>query len=361
MKVYLVGGAVRDKLLRDAGVDVAPGDRDWVVVGATPEAMVQQGFRPVGSDFPVFLHPVTHEEYALARTERKTAHGYHGFAFHATPDVTLQEDLGRRDLTINAMALDGDILVDPFHGEADLKARVLRHVGPAFVEDPVRILRLARFAARFPDFTVAQETQTLLAQMVASGEADHLVAERLTAELSRGLMEKAPARMLEVLAGCGFWERVLPEAPITPRISEALTRAVALDVPLAARTAILFSELAPELCHTFTRRLRLTSDATDVLSLLLTLKTPLLAATTPEDMLCILERLDFLRRPKRLEYFLATMTCLLPDVSLQRFRDCAERFRSVNTSEIAQRCSASEAIPLAIRQERLRALEGAFR
>jgi tRNA nucleotidyltransferase (CCA-adding enzyme) len=194
-------------------------DRDWVVVGATPQSMQGLGFLPVGRDFPVFLHPKTHEEYALARTERKTAPGYHGFAFHAAPGVTLEDDLARRDLTINAMAVaqqDADdparaTIVDPFGGQADLRDRVLRHVTGSFAEDPVRILRLARFAARFPDFSIAPETQALMQAMVEGGEVDHLVPERVWQELSRGLMEQQPSRMFEVLRGCGALERLLPE------------------------------------------------------------------------------------------------------------------------------------------------------
>jgi tRNA nucleotidyltransferase (CCA-adding enzyme) len=185
-----------------------------VVVGASPEALVAQGYLPVGRDFPVFLHPHTREEYALARTERKTGRGYHGFAFHAAPDVTLDEDLARRDLTINAMAeeVGGDgTVVDPYGGRADLAAKVLRHVGPAFAEDPVRILRLARFAARFADFAVAPETLALMRAMVADGEADHLVPERVWQEVSRGLMEAAPSRMLRVLRDCGALARLAPE------------------------------------------------------------------------------------------------------------------------------------------------------
>ena len=185
MQIYLVGGAVRDALLGQSGAD-----RDWVVVGATPDALVAKGFLPVGKDFPVFLHPQTHEEYALARTERKTGPGYHGFAVHAAPDVTLEEDLARRDLTVNAMAVradatdparweESDALVDPYDGRSDLRAKVLRHVTAAFREDPVRILRVARFAARFADFTVAPETMDLMREMVDCGEADHLVAERV--------------------------------------------------------------------------------------------------------------------------------------------------------------------------------------
>ena len=207
MKTYLVGGAVRDRLLGRA-----QGDRDWVVVGATPEVMLRAGFRPVGKDFPVFIHPETGEEHALARTERKSGRGYHGFAFHTAPDVTLEDDLVRRDLTINAMAEDSDgRVIDPWGGQRDLAARVLRHVSPAFAEDPVRILRLARFAARLPDFTVAPETLALMRGMVADGEVDHLVAERVWQELARGLMEDSPSRMFEVLRDCGALARLLPE------------------------------------------------------------------------------------------------------------------------------------------------------
>ena len=217
MKIYLVGGAVRDALLGRPG-----SDRDWVVVGSTPEAMVAQGFLPVGRDFPVFLHPETREEHALARTERKTARGYHGFAFHADENVTLEQDLARRDLTINALAVDASRLrpdggfdpadvIDPFNGRADLRAGVLRHVTGAFAEDPVRILRLARFAARFPAFTVAPETLALMQAMVAGGEADHLVPERVWQELARGLMEPRPSRLLEVLRTSGALHVLLPE------------------------------------------------------------------------------------------------------------------------------------------------------
>lgn len=207
MKVYLVGGAVRDQLLGRVS-----GDRDWVVVGGTPAEMLEAGFEPVGRDFPVFLHPDTHDEYALARTERKTAPGYHGFAFHAAPEVTLEEDLARRDLTINAMARgeDGE-LVDPHGGRRDLADKVLRHVSPAFAEDPVRILRLARFAARLHDFSVAPETLALMRGMVEAGEVDALVAERVWQELARGLMEVQPSRMFEVLRDCGALARLLPE------------------------------------------------------------------------------------------------------------------------------------------------------
>jgi tRNA nucleotidyltransferase (CCA-adding enzyme) len=221
MEIYLVGGAVRDALMAQgrAAKDSAHVDRDWVVVGAGPQQMQDQGYLPVGRDFPVFLHPQTREEYALARTERKTAPGYRGFAFHAEPGVTLEDDLARRDLTINAMAVAESEalnpasahLIDPYGGLRDLNAGVLRHVTESFAEDPVRILRVARFAARFPHFQVAPETQQLMRQMVDHGEVDHLVAERVWQELARGLMEQQPSRMFEVLRDCGALARLLPE------------------------------------------------------------------------------------------------------------------------------------------------------
>jgi len=218
MQTYLVGGALRDHLL---GRTLS--DRDWLVVGATPEHMAAQGYLPVGRDFPVFLHPESREEYALARTERKSAPGYRGFAIHASPEVTLEQDLARRDLTINAIAmpselvgigafvLDRSTLVDPFNGQRDLHDKVLRHVTDAFREDPVRILRLARFAARFDDFSVAPETMVLMREMVDAGEVDALVPERVWQELARGLMEVKPSRMFTVLRDCGALARLLPE------------------------------------------------------------------------------------------------------------------------------------------------------
>jgi tRNA nucleotidyltransferase (CCA-adding enzyme) len=206
LEIYSVGGAVRDRLL---GLQVT--DQDWVVVGSTPEEMLARGFRPVGKDFPVFLHPDTHEEYALARTERKTAPGYKGFVIHASPDVTLEQDLLRRDFTVNAIALDANgCLIDPYGGEADLRAGILRHVSPAFNEDPVRILRAARFVARF-GFAIAPKTLELMRTMVNNGEIDALVAERVWQELARGLMEKSPSRFFTTLRECGALAKILPE------------------------------------------------------------------------------------------------------------------------------------------------------
>ncbi|NMM80237.1 multifunctional CCA tRNA nucleotidyl transferase/2'3'-cyclic phosphodiesterase/2'nucleotidase/phosphatase [Acidovorax sp. SRB_14] len=259
MQIFMVGGAVRDRLL---GRPV--NDHDWVVVGATPEQMVARGYLPVGRDFPVFLHPETREEYALARTERKSGRGYRGFAVQASPDVTLEEDLARRDLTINAIAVSADPAsdgghFDPYGGARDLRERVLRHVTDAFREDPVRILRVARFAARFTDFTVAPETLQLMREMVAHGEADHLVAERVWQELARGLMEDQPSRMFAVLRDCGALAVLLPEvdrlwgvpqrADHHPEVDTGvhlmlvLDMAARLQAPLAVRFACLTHDL----------------------------------------------------------------------------------------------------------------------
>ena len=272
MQIYLVGGAVRDALL---GLPVQ--DRDWVVVGATPEQMVAQGFLPVGKDFPVFLHPITHEEYALARTERKTAPGYKGFVVHAAPDVTLEQDLARRDITMNSIAThalstrargtfddfsgekrafqpDLTALIDPFNGQLDLHNKVLRHVTDAFREDPVRILRVARFAARFADFSVAPETMQLMRDMVAHGEVDHLVAERVWQELARGLMAGKPSRMIAVLHECGALGKLLPEIELENKLGSdpnstlmrVLDMSARLDAPLPVRFACLCNDLGHE-------------------------------------------------------------------------------------------------------------------
>ena len=259
MQIYMVGGAVRDQLL---GLPV--NDRDWVVVGATPEQMQALGYLPVGKDFPVFLHPETREEYALARTERKTAPGYKGFAFHTAQDVTLEQDLARRDLTINSIAEPADLTVagslfDPYNGQKDLQDRILRHVTDAFREDPVRILRVARFAARFTDFSVAPETMALMRDMVDGGEVDALVPERVWQELSRGLMEAQPSRMLTVLRDCGALERLLPEvarlwgvpqrAEYHPEVDTGIHLMMVLDMaarlaaPLPVRFACLTHDL----------------------------------------------------------------------------------------------------------------------
>ena len=344
MQSYIVGGAVRDQQL---GLPVK--DRDWVVVGATPEQLRQQGFKPVGKDFPVFLHPHTHEEYALARTERKTAAGYHGFKVYASPEVTLEQDLQRRDLTINAMALDSTgRLIDPFGGQRDLEQRLLRHVSPAFAEDPVRILRLARFAARYDHlgFQVAAETQTLMQNMVANGEVDALVPERVWAETERALQELAPQRFFTVLRDCGVLARLFPEleqlfgvpqpAQHHPEIDSGLHTLACLQqaVRLGANTPTRFAVL----CHDFGKGLTPVSQwprhhgherrgVPLVEALCQRLRVPrhyrelavLVCAEhlhchralelRPVTVLKLLERIDAFRRPERLADILLACEC----------------------------------------------------
>ena len=314
MDIYLVGGAVRDGLLGLSG-----SDRDWVVVGATPQRMLDQGFEPVGRDFPVFLHPHTHEEYALARTERKTAPGYRGFVVHAAPDVTLEQDLSRRDLTINAMAQDAQgRIIDPFGGQRDLQARVLRHVTDAFREDPVRILRVARFAARFCDFTVAPETLVLMREMVQQGEVDALVGERVWQELARGFMATQPTRMIDVLAQCGAWQRLFPHHP-PPR--RALTLAAQLELPLGVRAACVFASdetgLVPDTPAINAQPwslspLILPGDVRDVIELTRHLRMQWhdIPAWTVRQCLSCLLHCDAMRRPARLHDALNALTCI---------------------------------------------------
>lgn len=307
MQTYRVGGAVRDALL-----GLAVHDTDWVVVGATPEQMIEAGYLPVGKDFPVFLHPDTREEYALARTERKTARGYHGFAFHAAPDVTLEQDLARRDLTINAIAQDDDgRLIDPFDGRADLRARVLRHVTQAFREDPVRILRVARFAARFADFSLAPETLELMRGMVAEGEVDVLVPERVWQELARGLMEQRPSRMFEVLQACGALERVLPEIAATPdrlRVPDTCAR---LQAPLPVRFACLALGLQPPALQALCERLRVPNECRELAQVLAREHGALDAAGSMDaaGLVHLLERCDAFRKPERFEQLLLAAEC----------------------------------------------------
>ncbi len=345
MDTYLVGGAVRDQLLKRW--DPTRADRDWVVVGATPEAMVAMGYTPVGKDFPVFLHPQTHEEYALARTERKSGHGYHGFTVYASPDVTLEEDLVRRDLTINAMAQapDGSV-IDPHGGQRDLAARVLRHVSPAFAEDPVRILRLARFAASFADFTVANETMALMRHMVDAGEVDHLVPERVWQELARGLMEQHPSRMFEVLRSCGALHRLLPEvdrlwgvpqrAEYHPEIDTGVHLMMVLDMSarlqasLTVRYACLGHDLgkgttqpdvlprhighegrSAQLLKQMNERLRIPNDCRELADVVAREHGNIhrSEALSPAATLRLLERCDAIRKPQRFAEVLLSCEC----------------------------------------------------
>jgi tRNA nucleotidyltransferase (CCA-adding enzyme) len=341
-RLYLVGGAVRDRLMGRP-----PGDRDWVAVGARAEDLAREGYVPVGRDFPVFLHPQTREEVALARTERKTARGYHGFEFHADPSVTLEQDLQRRDLTINAIAQDehGE-LIDPCNGQADLRAKTLRHVSAAFAEDPVRILRLARFAARWPDFIVAEETMALCRQMVDDGEVDALVAERVWQELSRGLMEERPSRLFEVLRACGALKRLLPEvdrlwgvpqpAEHHPEIDTGehlmmvLDATAAAQAPLAVRFAALCHDLGKgttppnewprhighearsvKLLEQVCQRLRLPQECRELAEVVAREHGHIHGSLnfTPAATIRLLDRLDAWRRPERLPLILQACEC----------------------------------------------------
>jgi tRNA nucleotidyltransferase (CCA-adding enzyme) len=328
MQVYEVGGAVRDALL---GAPVT--DRDWVVVGATPQQMVEAGYRPVGRDFPVFLHPETQEEYALARTERKSGPGYRGFTVHAAPDVTLEQDLSRRDLTINAMARAADgTVIDPYGGLRDLAAGILRHVSPAFAEDPVRLLRLARFAARWPDFRVADETMTLLRDLVRAGEVDALVPERVWQELARGLGETRPSRMLDVLRTCGALARLLPEVdahwgpdtdpgPTGRVLREALDEAARRRAPRTVRFALLAcgpllasstpANLAAERVDALAARWRVPNDERE-LALLVARAAPEVARADALDAAGLVHLLDLgdaWRRPERFDQALLALEC----------------------------------------------------
>ena len=407
MQIYVVGGAVRDRLL-----GLAVQDHDHVVVGATPEDMLAQGFRPVGKDFPVFLHPKTQEEYALARTERKTAPGYKGFVFHTSPDVTLEQDLIRRDLTINAIARAEDgTLTDPYGGVRDLEQRIFRHVSPAFEEDPVRILRLARFAARFTDFSIAPETMALMQQMVAQGEVDALVPERVWQELSRGLMEARPARMLEVLRACGALARIVPELDALwgvpqpekwhPEIDtgthvlQVLDCAAQLGMELPVRVACLLhdlgkgvtpaanwpahhghEELGVPLVEAVCQRLRVPTECRD------------LAVMTAREhgnvgralqlrantMVKLLERCDAFRKPARFIQMLAATECDsrgrigaqasyrdTPFPQRAHLEQALAAARAVDAGAIARACSEQPAqIPQRVHQARVQAVAAAL-
>lgn len=364
MQIYLVGGAVRDALM---GLPLQ--DRDWVVVGATPQILLDQGFMAVGKDFPVFLHPRTQEEYALARTERKTAPGYKGFSVHTSPDVTLEEDLARRDITINSIAvlahstvsggpfdvqispdpalwMRTDSVVDPYGGRADIANKVLRHVTPAFREDPVRILRLARFAARFTDFHVAPETRQLMREMVDAGEVDHLVAERVWQELAKGLMEAQPARMIEVLRDCGALKKLLPEldrlwgvpqrAEYHPEIDTGIHVLLVLDMAarlranLAVRFACLTHDLGKgetpadvlprhigheersvRLLKNLCQRLRIPSECAELAQVVAREHGNIhrSASLNAAGIVRLLERCDALRKPERFANILLACEC----------------------------------------------------
>ena len=382
MQIYMVGGAVRDALL---GLPVQ--DRDWVVVGATPEALAAQGYVPVGKDFPVFLHPASREEYALARTERKTAQGYRGFAVHAAPDVTLEEDLARRDLTINAIAQSEDgVLTDPYGGQRDIAARVLRHVTEAFAEDPVRILRVARFAARFPNFSIAPDTMALMQRMVTDGEVDALVPERVWQELARGLMAQQPSRMFEVLRECGALHKLLPEvarlwgvpqrAEYHPEVDTGVHLMMVLDMaaqwqaPIEVRFACLGHDLgkgttpqaewprhigheerSARLLKALCPRLRVPNDCSELADVVAREHGNIHQSSEfgAAALVRLLERCDAFRKPERFADILLACECDArgrlglneqPYPQRQRLLGALSAAQSVNTAEVAAAAEA---------------------
>ena len=366
MKTYLVGGAVRDKLL---GLPIK--DRDWVVTESTPEAMRQQGFAPVGKDFPVFLHPETKEEYALARTERKSGHGYSGFTFYTSPDVPIEEDLVRRDLTINAIAEDTNgQLIDPYHGQKDLENRVLRHISPAFQEDPLRILRVARFAARFHHlgFTIADETLTLMQKMVASGEASHLVAERVWQETAKALMEPSPEVYFEVLERCSALAVVLPEIHEVIQgtgnlaLLQSAAKEQANDV---VRFGCLFARSAGELpqIKAMAKRLKLPATFTKIATLVAQLTDETLQelnAPSAKTLMRFYESTDALRRPERFSNLLACAAFIAPDVltkhSIEQTQFYLQTIRAITAHDFVAQGLTGKVIGERLREKRLETL-----
>ena len=356
MKVYAVGGAVRDELL---GLPVQ--DRDHVVVGATPEEMIAKGFRPVGKDFPVFLHPETHEEYALARTERKSGRGYKGFTVYAAPEVTLEDDLRRRDLTINAMAKGEDgALVDPFGGAKDLKAGILRHVSEAFAEDPVRILRVARFSARFA-FSVDPSTLTLMRRMAESGETNHLVPERVWQELARGLAEPHPQRMFEVLEACGARQTLFPELRVD---GAALSRAAAAHASVVVRFTVLAWATAEDGLHALCERLKVPGDARELALTACRCRAGLREAhrATPAGLLDLIKHADAVRRSDRFGELALAARCAEPALAkgLARAAKALEAVHGVDAAAVARESPSPGEIPARLDAARLAAIAAAL-
>jgi tRNA nucleotidyltransferase (CCA-adding enzyme) len=397
MKIFRVGGSVRDEIL---GLTLV--DRDFAVVGATPEEMIAKGFRPVGRDFPVFLHPESAEEYALARTERKSGRGYRGFTFHVAPDVTLEQDLGRRDLTINAMARDADgTLIDPYGGQRDLRAGVLRHVSPAFAEDPLRVLRVARFAARF-GFAVAPETEALMRAIATGGEIATLSPERVWQELSRALMESHPSRFFVVLRRCGALEQLLPEIdalfgvpqPVAHHpeldtgvhVLQALDYAAAAGDALPVRFAVLAHDLGKgatarsewprhiaheqksvRLAEAMSERLRAPADCRELAVLTARYHGTVHRASElrPATLLELLLAADALRRPERLAWLLRA--CAADALSrpgrsgesyapAQWISSALAALKAVDSGAIARSDADPDRLPAKIRQARIEAL-----
>lgn len=368
MQIYLVGGAVRDELL---GLSVQ--DRDWVVVGATPNDMLKQGFKQVGADFPVFLHPKTREEYALARTERKQGRGYHGFSVYSAPDVTLEEDLTRRDLTINAMAKsDTGELVDPFGGQQDIENRRLRHVSDAFTEDPLRILRVARFAARFQplEFHVSEETMKLMDTMVNNGEVDHLVSERVWQETQRALHEKEPGTFFEVLRACGALAVLIPELVPTERFDSALAALRCMHKAQGSteeRLAALMSPLSIDACIARSKAMKLPNESRDLARLTTTFISEITELTgneiTAESLLSLLDTADFWRRPERFSTLLQVLDCTLPEafkIITHALDTASKAATGVETKTLLASGLKGKELGKAIRQQRLQRIEQAL-
>ncbi len=356
MKTYLVGGAVRDRLL-----GYPHHEHDWVVVGATPEEMIKKGFKPVGRDFPVFLHPQTNEEYALARTERKTGHGYHGFNFYCDSDVTLEQDLERRDLTINAIARNetGE-LIDPYGGQRDLDQKILRHVSPAFAEDPLRILRVARFAARYHHlgFRIADETLRLMRNIVDAGEMEHLVSERIWKETERALGEKNPEIYFHTLQQCAAAQRLFPKINSDElALAELAQCAEKCHEPLI-RFAVLCHKLTAEQTTALCTRICVPNDFGELAQLVIAQIPNLKKSNSPEASLTVIEQSDALRRPQRFEALLQTALALEMDkAQIQRLRQAYANASAVKAQPFIEKGFKGKEVGEQMRTERLAAIQ----
>ncbi len=357
MKIFLVGGAIRDKLL---GLPVK--EKDWVVVGATPEEMLEKHFQPVGKEFPVFLHPKTHEEYALARTERKVGKGYKGFTFYAAPDVTLEEDLKRRDLTINAIAETPDEkLIDPYDGQRDLKNKIFRHVSSAFQEDPVRILRVARLATKFPDFTIHPDTLLFMKNMVKVGEVNALVPERVWQEWARALNNKEPKKFFDVLSVCDALPILFPEICLDGKGVAAVERLANKTSSGIVRFAALLSDLAPPAIQALVQRYRIPNEYAD-LALLISryrdrYKNCLGMGEKP--LLELILATDALRRNERFEQFLATSELIDLEITSQhrkRIEKVVTAIKSVDIKPLQEKQLKGEEFATALEKLRLEAI-----
>ena len=356
MQCYLVGGAVRDKLL-----GYPHSEHDWVVVGSTPEAMLAAGYKPVGKDFPVFLHPTTNEEYALARTERKSGNGYHGFICYSSPDVTLEQDLARRDLTINAMAEDeAGHIIDPYGGRNDLANRQLRHVSPAFSEDPLRILRVARFAARYRHlgFEVAPETMTLMTAMVQQGEINHLVAERIWKETERAFGEPNPEVFFSVLRQCGALAILFPELVTATTGLTALARSAQTTDKSLIRFCTLCVNLKSTAIQQLCERTKVPNEYRE-LALLSAAQAPMISAVdNPQQAFAVLEASDALRRPERFAQLLDVCAQLLiPTQQLQRMQYALQIAAAIIAQPLLAQGFSGKALGEQLQRERLRAIE----